>query len=362
MRRRGKTWSTLALGALLALIVAACGGGAGGGTTTTAATQTTAAPSGQATTTAAPETTTTADLAADYPERPITWIVSFDPGGGSDIEARRVQDRLQEILGTRIQIEYRSGGGGAVGWSEFVKADPDGYTVAGLVIPHIVIQPLALEDPGYQTEQIRAAAWTVAAPGALLVSKDSPYQTLEDFVNAAKENPGGLTIGGVATFSGSDLSLAQFASQADIDVTYVPVTGGAAPLITDLLGGHVDAAFLASSHAVRNSDRVRTLAIAGDERLASLPDVPTFSEFGYNVTIAFAWGVGMPAGTPEPIVEKFGNAVVQAMKDIGADQAVIEEGLDPILLGPDQAQAYVDEQVQTYTELLPILQNLHGDS
>ncbi|GIU93528.1 MAG: hypothetical protein KatS3mg011_2434 [Acidimicrobiia bacterium] len=93
-----------------------------------------------------------------------------------------------------------------------------------------------------------------------------------------------------------------------------------------------------------------------------MPDVPTFSEFGYDVTIAFAWGVGMPAGTPEPIVEKFGNAVIQAMRDTGADQAVIEEGLDPVLLGPDEAQAYVDQQVEIYTELLPILQALHGES
>ncbi|GIU93130.1 MAG: hypothetical protein KatS3mg011_2036 [Acidimicrobiia bacterium] len=360
MRRSSSRW--LLWLAAMGLVIGACGGGTDA-TTTTAGGSATTEPVEQTTTTALPaETTTTVDEAADYPSQPITWIVAFDPGGGSDIEARRIQDRLQEILGTRIQIEYRSGGGGAVGWSEFVKRPADGYTVAGLVIPHIVIQPLALDDPGYQTEEIRAAAWTVAAPAALIVANDSPYQTLEDFVAAAQENPGGLTVGGVATFSASDLALAEFIDEAGIEVTYVPVTGGAAPLISDLLGGHIDALVLGTSHAVRNSDTLRPLAIAGDERFELLPDTPTFSELGYDVSVSYAWGVGMPAGTPEPIVEKFGNAVIQAMRDTGADQAVIEEGLDPILLGPDQAQAYVDEQVEVYTELLPILQALHGES
>ena len=82
-----------------------------------------------------------AEAEAGYPKRPITWIVAFDPGGGSDIEARRVQSALEDKLGTRIQVQYRSGGGGAVGWSELVKQNADGYTVGGLVIPHIIIQP-----------------------------------------------------------------------------------------------------------------------------------------------------------------------------------------------------------------------------
>ncbi|GIU93529.1 MAG: hypothetical protein KatS3mg011_2435 [Acidimicrobiia bacterium] len=177
-------------------------------------------------------------------------------------------------MGTRIQIEYRSGGGGAVGWSEFVKRPADGYTVAGLVIPHIVIQPLALDDPGYQTEEIRAAAWTVAAPGALMVANDSPFQTLEDFVNAAKENPGGSTVGGVATFSGSDLSTGPVRLAGGDRGHLCSRDGGAAPLISDLLGGHIDAAFWRPVTAVRNSDRVRTLAIAGDDGSRACPTFP----------------------------------------------------------------------------------------
>lgn len=349
----------LALVLSVLLTVAACGGG-------DATTETTPAPEtttteGSTATTAAEETTTTADPAADYPEGPITWIVSFDPGGGSDTEARRIQQSLEEILGTRVQIEYRSGGGGAVGWSELVKTEPDGYTVGGLVIPHIVIQPLALDDPGYATTDMRAVAWTVGAPAALLVSEDSPFQTLEEFVAFALENPGELTVGGVSTYSGSDLALAEFVQAAGIDVSYVPITGGAAPIITDLLGGHIDAAMLATTHAVRNGDAgVRPLAIAGDTRFAGLPDVATFSESGYDVTVRYAWGVGVPADVPDAFAIKFGEAVIQAMQDSGAADAVVNDGLDPIMIGPDEAQAWVDSQMAAFESLLPVLADLHA--
>lgn len=349
----------LAVALAMVLMVAACGGSDDTSTETTAAQTTTTA--GSTATTAEETTTTTADPAADYPEGPITWIVAFDPGGGSDTEARRIQQTLEEILGTRVQIEYRSGGGGAVGWSELVKQDADGYTVGGVVIPHIVIQPLALDDPGYQTNEMRAVAWTVGAPAALLVSEDSPFQTVDDFVAFAQENPGELTIGGVSTYSGSDLALAEFVKEAGIDVSYVPITGGAAPIITDLLGGHIDAAMLATTHAVRNADAgLRPLAIAGETRFVGLPDVATFSESGYTVTVRYAWGVAVPAGVDDAFATKFGEAVIQAMVDSGAAESVVNDGLDPIMIGPDEAQAWVDEQVSNFESLLPTLAALHG--
>lgn len=349
----------IALIVILIMVTAACASDTSDTTAAPAPTSTTAG--GGSETTAPPaETTTTEDMAADYPDGPITWIVSFDPGGGSDTEARRVQPALEDILGTSIQVEYHSGGGGAVGWSEFVGRDADGYTVGGIVIPHIVIQPLALDDPGYQTEDMRAVAWTVGAAAALLVPEDSPFATFEDFMAFAEANPGEVTVGGVATFSGSDLALAELVAETGIDVAYIPISGGAAPIITDLLGGHIDAAMLATTHAVR-TDGVRTLAIAGDERFAGLPDVPTFSESGANVTVRYAWGVSVPADTPDAIAKKFGEAVIQAMRDSGADVSVVNDGLDPIMLGPDEAQAFVNDSIATYEALVPVLAQLHGN-
>ena len=294
---------------------------------------------------------------ASYPNRPIVWLVAFDPGGGSDLEARRVQAALEEKLGTTIQVQYRSGGGGAVGWSELTSATPDGYTVGGLVIPHIVIQPLALTDTGYATEQIRPAAFPVSAPSALLVAQDSRFETIEQFMDYARENPGELTVGGVETFSTSDLALIELMDKSGIDVDYVPIAGGGGPVLASLQGGHVDSVMLGTPHGMR-TDGVRILAVGGAERFPTLPDVPTFAELGYEITIEFGWGVGMPAGTPEAIVSKFGNAVIDVWRETGMVDTVPDEGLSPVLIGPDEAEAYVQGQKATYEQLMPLLRML----
>lgn len=349
---------------VMAMVLVACSSDDGGDDTTTtaadAATETTEATTEETT---PPETTapdTTEAPADPYPEEPITYIVAFDPGGGSDTEARRIQPDLEACMGVQVQVEYRSGGGGAVGWSEFVGTDPDGYTAAGLVLPHIVIQPLALDDPGYQTEEIRAIAWTVGAPAALLVPEDSEFETIEEFMAAAEAAPGELTVGGVATFSGSDLALAQLVAETGLDVTYIPISGGAAPIITDLLGGHIDAAMLATTHAVR-TDGVKTLAIAGDERFPGLPDTPTFSEsVGADVNVTYAWGAGVPADTPDERAVKLGDCIIQAMIDGGHDETVVNDGYVPIMMGPDEANAFVVGSVAAFELLIPFLEELHG--
>ncbi len=297
------------------------------------------------------------EAAANYPARPITWLVAFDPGGGSDVEARRLQAALEEKLGTSIHIQYRQGGGGAVGWSELAKQKADGYTVGALVMPHFIIQPLALEDIGYTTEELRPVAWNVSAPAALLVVEDSEFQTMQQFMTYALDHPGELTVAGTATFSTSDLALAQLIESSGVDVDYVPVTGGAGPLISSLRGRHFDAVMLGTAHGMR-ADGIRILAVAGTERFETLPDVPTFAELGYDVTIEYAWGVGMPAGTPDAIATRLGNAVIEVMKETGADKTVLEEGLFPLLIGPDRAPQYAAEQKTTYEKLMPFLEKL----
>ncbi|MDR5675811.1 MAG: tripartite tricarboxylate transporter substrate binding protein [Armatimonadota bacterium] len=291
-----------------------------------------------------------------YPTRPITWLVAFAPGGQSDVEVRRVQPHLEKLLGVRILVEYRTGGGGAVGWSELTRARPDGYTVGGLVMPHMVIQTLLRgAEAGYRLDQIRSIAWTVAAPNALMVRKDSPFRTLRDFVEYAKANPGKLAVGGVERLSPSDLSLAQFMQAAGIRLTYVPIAGGAGPVMTSLMGGHVDAATTAASHGIRYKDQVRILAVSGKQRLKAAPDVPTFSEFGYNVTVETSWGVGAPAGVPAEVVTRLSQALLQVMRMPEIRKAVEDEGLTPLYYGPAESQAYVNRLVATYRDLVQLL-------
>lgn len=293
---------------------------------------------------------------AAYPTRPITWIVSFAPGGQSDVEVRRMQPHLERMLGVRILVQYRTGGGGAVGWSELVRSPADGYTVAGLVVPHMVLQPLVRGgEAGYRIDQVRAIAWTVSAPNALMVRRDSRFQTLKDFVDYAKANPGRLAVGGVERLSPSDLSMAQLEQAAGIRLTYVPIAGGAGPVMTSLIGGHVDAGTTAVSHGIRHRDNVRILAHSGRTRIEAIPDVPTFKELGYNVTVETAWGMGVPMGTPADVIVRLSGAFLQVMRMPEIQKALKEEGLVPVLLGHADSQLYVNRLVAVYSELIHLL-------
>lgn len=136
-------------------------------------------------------------------------MIPFDPGGQSDLEARRQQPLLQEFLGQKIIITYKAGGGGAVGWTEMVNQKPDGYYIGGINIPHIILQPLSRDDAGYKTEQIQPVAIFQATPIGLAVPKNSPYNDLAEFIAAAKAKPGSITIGGSGTHSGHHLATLQ---------------------------------------------------------------------------------------------------------------------------------------------------------
>ncbi len=191
--------------------------------------------------------------AADpYPSRQLTYLICFDPGGQSDREARRQQAHLTRIMGQKVLIDYKVGGGGAMGWKELVRSKPDGYLFAGFNIPHVILQPLQ-QEVGYKTDQIVPVVLFQRTPLALAVLKDSPYQTLEDFIKDAKANPGKLTVGGSAVFSGPHFGTMQFEKAAGVKLTYVPFTGSA-PQMTAFLGGHTVACMGNSDDLVRFKD------------------------------------------------------------------------------------------------------------
>ncbi len=174
-----------------------------------------------------------------YPTKPVTYLVTFDPGGQSDREARRQQPHLERLLGQKILIDYKVGGGGALGWRELVKSKPDGYVMAGINIPHIILQPLQ-QEVGYKTEQIVPVAFFQRTPLGLAVLESSPFKTLQEFLDYAKKNPDALTIGGSGTFSGHHMASLRFEKLSGGKFTYVPFTG-AAPQTMAFLGGHVAA-------------------------------------------------------------------------------------------------------------------------
>ena len=282
--------------------------------------------------------------AADYPKRDITFLVPYAPGGGSDQQARRLQAGLEKALGVGIRIVYKTGGGGAVGFLELHSSKPDGYTIANVVVPNIIVTSKG-KDVGYKPVDFSYIGMTDQAVGALVVPKDSKFKTLKDLAAYAKANPGKLTIAG--TGSAGHGNFAEIVTALGVKATYVPVSGGVGKILPYLQGGHVDAAVFASSHAVRHAKTINALGLAGSEPSQAMPDVPTFKSLGYEgFEMATTWGIMAPPGTPADVVKVLNAALRKAVSDPKVKEAQIKNGLSPMSQTPEQARDFVQDTMK----------------
>lgn len=287
---------------------------------------------------------------AEYPEKPITYIISFNPGGESDVTARLQESHLEKFLGVAVNVTHKPGGGGAVAWSDFQRtAKPDGYTIIGVNIPHIIGQPMLRKDAGYETDGFDLIMWFHFTPNALIVHKDSPYQTLADFLAYAKANPKAATVGGSGSFSANHLETLRLERAADVQLTYVPHTG-TGPVIPALLGGHITAAMGYSMLGVQYSDQVRVLGVAAEERVESLPEAPTFKELGFDIVGGAFRGVAAPKGTSPEIIDTLANAFVETNKIIAEKQRKL--GFVMTYATGQEAYALVDKMKKAYSGIL----------
>jgi tripartite-type tricarboxylate transporter receptor subunit TctC len=285
-----------------------------------------------------------------YPTKSITYLVTFDPGGQSDREARRQQPILEKSLGQKVIVDYKVGGGGALGWSELVRSQPDGYLMAGINIPHIILQPMQ-QATGYKTEQIVPVAIFQRTPLALAVLKTSPYTTLKEFMDAAKAKSGDISIGGSGTFSGHHVATLRLQKMAGTKFNYVPFTG-AAPQITAFLGGHVNAIFGNSDDLVKHADSIRVLAVAADSRFFGFPETPTFKEAGVDLVESIDRGIGLPPKTPDAVVKKLEAAFMQIAKDPAIQEQMKKEGFVPLAIGSAESAAYIEKMTAIYKDIV----------
>ncbi len=288
--------------------------------------------------------------AADYPTKQITYLIVFDPGGQSDREARRQQPHLERILKQKVMIDYKVGGGGALGWREMTRAKPDGYFIAGFNIPHIILQPLQ-QEVGYKTEQIVPVAIFQRTPLALIVSAKSPFKTLQEFVEYAKKNPGSLTMGGTGPFSNHHMATLRLQKTAAIKLTYVPFTGSAS-MMTAVLGGHVAGTFANSDDLVKFKDQVRILGSATDQRFTDFPNVPTFKEMGFDIVLATDRGVAVPPGTPDAVIQKLETAFLEIARNPEIQAEMKKQGFVPVALGHKESKAYIEKTAEVFKELV----------
>jgi len=254
-----------------------------------------------------------------YPSKSITLIVPFPPGGVADIVGRPFAEALSRELKTPVIIENKPGAGGGIGMGAVAKAKPDGYTLL-MALSSISILPEADKvlgrAPLYQLDQFTPIARLTADPTVLAVRADSPWKTLQDFVADARRRPGAITYGSSGNYGTMHMPMEMFAHRADVKLLHVPFTGGG-PAVVALLGGQVDALSTGPSTVLQHvkAGKVRVLASWGDHRLASLPDVKTLTESGFDA-VFFQWcALFAPAGTPEPVVARLREATRIAAAD-----------------------------------------------
>lgn len=220
-----------------------------------------------------------AEAARAYPARPVTVVNPFGAGSSADIVVRLIEPFLKEAFGVNIIMSYKEGAGGIVGLNEFVTMRPDGYSIVYYNYPHYFLQP-QFEKTMFKPGDLEPLMWVNAGAEGLLVAQDSPFRTIQEFLDYARAHPGKLAIGNTGTFSSNHMTFALLEMETGLTFTRVPFTNGSKSL-TAVMAGEIDGALISAEMAGFYEGKLRVLAIAGEERMAQLPDVPTFREVGY---------------------------------------------------------------------------------
>lgn len=293
-----------------------------------------------------------ADPAADWPSKSITLIVPFSAGGATDVTGRVVADYLSKAFGQTVVVVNKTGAGGSVGTAEVVNAKPDGYTIVETSIGPTTIVPY-LSDVKYTYEDLTPVSQLFDVPVALTVNATSDIETLQDFVDFAKENPGKVTIGTSGSGNIHHLVTEQFAQTVGIEVTHVPFDG-ASQAVTALLGDHVTAIVSATAEVAPHhaSGDFKILGLTTEKRFELLPDVPTFKEEGIDVVAGVWYGIFAPAGTPEAIVAKLDAAFRDALEDQKVKDGFMQMSILPDYLNSADFAARVASEAKNNQQLL----------
>lgn len=258
--------------------------------------------------------------APKYPTKPVGMIIAFTAGGSSDVQARIVEKYWKKQFNDQpLTFDYKTGAGGQVGFTEIVRAKPDGYTIGGINVPHIAIQSLSPQAT-FKIEDFAYIAQVVADPNLLAVKADSPIKDLKGFVEEAKKKNGKMTVGIVGTFTAHHLALLQMQEVLGIQLTPVPFTGAADQNVA-LMGGHIDAMLGNLNDVMRDLAKFKLLAIATETRHEWVKDTPTFKELGFNFLSDIRRGFAAPKGVDAATLTK----LREGFKAICNDPAYIED-------------------------------------
>lgn len=286
-----------------------------------------------------------------YPDREIRIIVHAAPGGISDSVSRYIARELQEQLGVPVVCENRVGAAGSIALSYVARSEPDGYTVGYApvemtIIPHLGFSQVTPDDFDYLILHTRA-------PACLAVPSTAPWQTLEDFVQAARQSPGRINMATSGTGSIWHLASLALSQQAALQLNYVPFPGSA-QAVTALLGGHVDAVVAGPSEVQAHVEagNLRLLGVMSDERSPIFPDLPTFGEQGYDIEIEAWGGFVAPKGLPPDRQKKLIDAMQTVLQSEDARRFCAERGLEIDLMSGQAFAAFVQEEYRQFSALV----------
>ncbi len=290
----------------------------------------------------------------NWPNRPITMVIPFPPGGVADTVGRPVADALSRSLGQPVIVENRPGAGGGIGMAAVAKSKPDGYTIL-MALSSISIIPEADKilgkQPSYQLDQLKPIARFTADPTVLVVRSDSPWQNYQQFIAAMRKSPGKYNFGSSGNYGTMHVPMEMLKADQKFFMVHIPYTG-AGPAIVGLLGGQVDAIATGPSSIVQHikSGRVRALAHWGEGRLGSLPDVPSFKEMGVGIQFAQWAGLFVPSGTSDAITNKLREATKAASTDDKVRSVINAAGSPIQYLDAPEFQSYLDADAKQMQE------------
>src|SRR5262249_55575477 len=295
--------------------------------------------------------------AQEYPIRPITLIVPYTAGGGNDLLARAAADKMSKTLGQQIVIENRGGAGGSIATRAIAKAEPDGYTLGLGGTGTLAINPTLYPNVGYDPRKDFAAVGLIAASALVIcLNRSLPVRSVADLIALAKKEPRKINYASAGPGSGNHLATENFGAMAGIKLTHIPYKG-AAPALTDVIGGHVAFYFSSLPAAVGlvKDGKVRALAITGAKRSPVFPDVPTVAEAalpGYEAVLHY--GIVAPAGTPLSIINKLSAALRAAVASDEVKTRIAEEGAEPVGSTPEEYAADIDREETKWSAIVKL--------
>lgn len=290
-----------------------------------------------------------------WPEKPVTLLVPFPPGGSTDSVARVLAPKLQEKFGQSFVVDNKPGATGTIGAGQVKRAAPDGYTLLVSSLGPFVIAPHLIKGMPYDAlKDFDLLTIAVQAPNVLVVPAASPLKTVADVIAAAKKDPGKTTFASSGNGSSDHLTIELFWLQTGTSGTHVPYKGGA-PAIQDLLGGQVEASFQNVNAVIQhiNAGKLRAIAVTGDKRSAVLPAVPTLAESGVKGVDVYSWqAVAAPKGLPADVRTRLHAALVGALNDAQVKQRFAEIGIEVVANTPEQFAAFQQAEYARWKQLI----------